>query len=60
MALGGGARKDHLFENKESLCGKYLYGGGREVDVDEQSTDDEELCKQCARKAEARSDTVDA
>lgn len=50
LALGGGARKDHLFEDKTSLCGKYTYGGGREVDPEELEYDDT-ICKQCARKA---------
>lgn len=49
-ALGGTPRKDHLFEEKRSLCGKWLYGGGREVQPDEVDEDDEDLCKACARK----------
>lgn len=50
-ALGGGARKDHLFEGKQSLCDKYMWGGGREIDLDEADLDEEEVCKKCLRKA---------
>lgn len=51
-ALGGGARKDHLFEDKRSLCGKYIYGGGREVDPEGLVVDPSEVCKRCARAAD--------
>lgn len=51
-ALGGTPRKDHLFgPDKRALCGGWLYGGGREVDAADVSTADEDLCKECARKA---------
>jgi len=56
-ALGGGANKDHLFENGRSKCGKYWYGGGTEVKVDEDEQDlvelaeNGELCKKCMREA---------
>lgn len=50
-AQGGGARKDHLFEEDRSLCGSYLWGGGRDVNPDEMENDEDELCQRCARKA---------
>ena len=51
-ALGGGARKDHLFQDKRSLCGKYMWGGGHEVSPEDVTEEDEELCKKCARSPE--------
>lgn len=52
-ALGGGARKDHLFTDKTSLCGKYMWGGGREIDPDriDYEEQSDELCKSCAQEA---------
>lgn len=50
-AIGGTPTKDHLFDGKRSLCGGWMYGGGYDVDADDVSEDDEELCKRCARKA---------
>lgn len=50
-ALGGGARKDHLFEKKTSLCGRYLWGGGSEVEPDEVDANRDELCVRCGREA---------
>lgn len=50
-ALGGTPRKDHLFgDDKRSLCGSWLYGGGREVDPDVAENDDD-LCQTCAGRA---------
>lgn len=49
-ALGGTPRKDHLFENSRSLCGGWMYGGGREVDPADVNKNDDELCNRCASK----------
>lgn len=58
-ALGGTPRKDHLFEDSRALCGGWMYGGGREVDLEDnqqvtelaQAVDEGEVCTRCARKA---------
>lgn len=54
-ALGGTPRKDHLFVDKESLCGKWMYGGGREIEpgeaISEDALRDDDLCRACLRKA---------
>lgn len=45
-----GARKDHLFENEESLCHSWWYGGGRPVAREDVDGDDDDLCIRCARR----------
>lgn len=47
-ALGGTPRKDHLFKNGRSLCGNWMYLGGRRVDTED--IEEEDLCKSCLRK----------
>lgn len=51
MAIGGGARIDHLFEDGKSLCGNWMYGSGREVDPEDLEYEEGEICKECAREA---------
>lgn len=48
--LGGTPRKDHLFdEHGRSYCGKWMYGGGREVTESDIDPEDDELCKTCTK-----------
>ena len=58
-AVGGTPTKDHLFgTDNRSLCGNWLYNGGRTVYPDRdghddliQAVEDGELCTECAREA---------
>lgn len=52
LALGGGAKVDHLFEGKKSICGKYMWGGGYEVDPEDVQYEQGEVCKACCRGAD--------
>jgi len=54
--LGGyGAKKWHLFGNKRSLCGSYMYSAPYEVSEDDLEEGgehgDKEICKSCRQKA---------
>lgn len=47
----GVPRKDHLFTNNRSLCGRWTYSGGEPVEPDELDEDEPGLCKTCVARA---------
>lgn len=44
------ARTLHVFDGGRSLCGSWMYTGGRDFDPDDPQTDPDGICKSCARK----------